>query len=499
MTLSACGGGGSSGTAALNAPAAQTSLPQAQASSNAIVLEKAGVTPFIGIVTMYVSGLANLLGVEFTIEPEAGAVSKPVNVWYSLQALTARGFVDSTGTFLSLPVFGLYADHANQVSVQLQFQDRSAATLALEIDTPTYSDPTGIYDKPLIRQPRLPGSSLGFNYFYMKSGLGSPVIVDTDGQIRWVVPGIANAISSIFQGDGFVIGDPAQPFLYRVSLDGAQTSASLSVPDYTEFHHNIDPGNLGFFAEVNTAQAIESNVIEIDEAGDVLNHWDLGKIISDYMTSQGDNAAAFVRPGVDWFHNNATTYDPSDNSVIVSSRENFVIKIDYHTGNIIWILGDPAKYWYTFPSLRAKALTLAAGGFYPIGQHGISIISGGLLMLFNDGLASSNQPAGEPAGDNRSYSTVSAYSIDIPSMTATEVWDFDYGQTILSQICSSAYEAPGGSILVDYAVADGFKHARLVGLDPSRTVVFDFQYDTVPCNTSWNAKPIALDNLTISD
>ena len=45
---------------------------------------------------------------------------------------------------------------------------------------------------------------------------------------------------------------------------------------------------------------------------------------------------------------------------MVSSRENFVMKLDYHTGNIIWILWDPSKYWYTFPSLRAKALTLAA-------------------------------------------------------------------------------------------------------------------------------------------
>jgi Arylsulfotransferase (ASST). len=29
--------------------------------------------------------------------------------------------------------------------------------------------------------------------------------------------------------------------------------------------------------------------------------------------------------------------------VIVSSRENFVIAIDYETGAIKWILGDPTK------------------------------------------------------------------------------------------------------------------------------------------------------------
>ena len=95
--------------------------------------------------------------------------------------------------------------------------------------------------------------------------------------------------------------------------------------------------------------------------------------------------------------------------------------LGYSTGMIIWILGDPTKYWNTFPSLRAKALTLAPGGLYPIGQHVLSITSDGLLMLFNDGLGSLNQPASEPAGQTRTYSAVSAYSIDQASMTATEV------------------------------------------------------------------------------
>ena len=85
-------------------------------------------------------------------------------------------------------------------------------------------------------------------------------------------------------------------------------------------------------------------------------------------------------------------------------------------------------------------------------------------------------------------------------MTAQESWRFDNGETIDSTVCSSAYEAPGQSVLVDYAVADNFSQARLVGLDANHNVVFDFQYvnELNTCNTSWNAIPIALDNLTIS-
>jgi hypothetical protein len=82
----------------------------------------------------------------------------------------------------------------------------------------------------------------------------------------------------------------------------------------------------------------------------------------------------------------------------------FVIKIDYDTGDIIWILGDPTKYWYTFPSLRAKALTITNGGLYPMGQHAPSVTSTGLLMVFNNGAESFNQPAGAPVGGTLAYS-----------------------------------------------------------------------------------------------
>jgi hypothetical protein len=444
--------------------------------------------------------VATLAAIEFIIAPKPGSVSKPVDVRYSMTALADRGYVTSDS--VKLPVFGLYAGYANQVSLRLQFQDGSTQTLAVGIPTAAYVDPTGIYSNLTIIKQRAPASTLGFDFFFMKSSVGSPVVVDTDGEIRWAVPGVANATSSAFQDGEFVIGDPATAVVYRLQLDGTLTESPLQSTTYTNFHHNIDPGHRGLFAEVDAASDgvtnLETIVAEITDGGSVLNQWDLAGLLSAYMLSKGDDASTFVRPGVDWFHNNATTYDPNDDSIIVSSRENFVVKIDYRTGNILWILGDPTKYWYTFPSLRAKALTLAAGGLYPIGQHGVSITSDGLLMLFNDGKASENQPDGAPAGQSRGYSAVSAYSIDQVSMTAREVWDFDYDQTIYSAFCGSAYESPGQSILVDYAQADNGAETRLVGLNSSHEVVFDLEYPNIMCDASWNARPIAFDDLTIN-
>lgn len=446
------------------------------------------------------AGLGSVTTVQYTIAPKPGSVSAPVQVTYSIAALQTRGYVHAG--ILTVPVYGLYSGYQNQVSMVLTRKGAQPINLEVDITTQAYTDPTGIYDQPDIVVKRTAGSSLGFSFIYVKSNLGSPVILDTDGEIRWRVQDISNSGASALVGDTFTIGDATQPMVSQLGLDDSSTQVDLPTNNYVDFAHDITAGKTGLLTEpdevISGVEALESNVVEMSEQSPttVVSQWDLAAIIGNYMTSQGDNAAAFVRPGVDWFHLNSAIYDPSDDSVIVSSRENFVIKLDYSTGAIKWILGDPTKYWYTFPSLRAKALTLAPGGLYPVGQHALSITADGDLMLFNDGLGSSNQPSGEPAGVTRTYSAVSAYSINEQAMTAQNTWNYDAGQTIYSPICSSAY-MDGTSLLVNYATANNKTQAILVGLDSNQNVVFEFAFPTAGCGTSWNARPIALDNLQV--
>jgi hypothetical protein len=467
------------------------------------VTTEPGVSSFVSLVHVTGVNPSLVTGVQYTIAIKPGSQSRPVHVEYTQSALDARGY--ASGDSVTVPVFGLYAGYENHVSIQLKLRAGGPLAYEVVIQTAPYLDPTGIYSQPTVLVPRAPGSTLGFDFFYIKSALGSPVIIDTDGEIRWVVPGISDSASSSLRGDEFVIGGSQTPTVQGLRLDGTITPpAALPVGPYTDFNHDIAHSKQGFLAEVDAESAgvasIESNVIELsDSSGVAIPHsWDLGAILSAYMSSQGDDAAAFVRPGVDWFHSNSAIYDRSDDSIIVSSRENFVMKLDYETGAIAWILGDPTKYWYTFPSLRAKALTISSGGLYPVGQHALSLTADGLLLLFNDGAGSLNQPAGQSAGESRSYSAVSAYSVDAQSGTATEVWNYDAGQAIYSAFCSSAYEASDRSLLVDYALADGGTRTLLVGLDSSHAKVFEFAYvNSAGCNTGWNARPVALDDLQI--
>lgn len=461
-----------------------------------------GSTPFIAFVRLGGDGIDGVSGYRYSIEPRAGAVAAPVTVSYSRAALESRGYLATGRTTASLPVFGLYAGASNQVRLSLQFSDGSVRDIDLELTAPAYADPDGVYSQPTVLRKATSPAGVGFSYMYLKSAQSGPVIVDIDGAVRWVGPAGLNAYSSAFEADGFVVGAQNAASFIRLRLDGQQAAAvTLDAPTFTAFHHNISPGKNGWLGEFDAIESgvrnIESIMAEFDAAGRIVGSWDFAQIVADYMRSQGDDPSAFVRPGIDWFHMNAAVYDPRDDSFVVSARESFVVKIT-RSGQLLWVLGDPTKYWYSFPSLRAKALQVNAGGFYPIGQHAVSITRDGLLMLFDNGLPSSNQPAGAPVGEARNYSAVSAFAIDAANRSARAVWRFDYGRSILSDICSSAYESRSGGTLINYAVADGRSALRLVGLDAAREVSFDLRFrNTASCRSSWNAEPIDLDRLEV--
>ena len=458
-----------------------------------------GPTPFNAKVEVRGNDLQRVVGAGFTIAPKPGYASRPLDVTYEGPYLTANGYGNGA-TGYTLPVFGLYAGYANAVTLSVRFDDGSVKRLDTTITTPSWTDPVAIYARPQFVRARAPGSALGFDYFMMKSNY-APVVVDTDGEVRWWSPTTLRSFSSIFVGDGILIGDNAAR-LTRLRFDGSAVESAVQ-GDYLRFHHNIDPGKRGILIEMDGLIGgvidWENVIADVDPVdGTVYKQWRLADIIADHMVANGDDPSAFVRLGADWFHMNAATYDARDDSLIVSSRESFLIKIDYATGAIRWILGDPTKYWYTFPSLRAKSLALEAGGLYPIGQHAVSVTADGMVMLFNNGFASIQQPASAPVGASRTYSTMSAYAIDAAAMTAREVRRFDNGQSVYSPICSSVYELDG-SLLMNYAVAESGSRTRLVGLDSALNVVFDFKFATSGggCQTGFNAVPLPLHALTI--
>jgi hypothetical protein len=454
-----------------------------------------GPTPFISRLTLDVSNTSVLKSVQFAIDSKPGSVTRPLSGTYSNDYLVSRGFEHPPE--IILPIYGLYARYANTVRLTYRFMDGSSKQDVTSITTATFNDPCG-YDNPTILQRRTNATNLSYDYVMVKGSCSNfePAIIDTDGALRWVGTAGLSVGNCIFFDNAAYLGHG--PHLTRIDLDGTVTLVSdYSNLGITNFHHNIDRGKVGIILDANTTTQYNSVNIEVDASGRVLKIWDMANILSAAMRAGGDDPSQFVYPSpTDWFHNNGVTYNRADDSVIISSRENFLICLDYETSAIKWILGDPTKKWYQFPSLRRFALTMAPGSLPPIGQHSPSITFDQGLMDFDNGNESIFQ---SPRGGHRDFASPRKYSLDLAGKVATEVWNFPMNGNIHCPFCSSVYEDAPYNYLIDYSIVNGGLpgvpvFAELLGLNAAGDVIFFYRYPATDCGKIYRALPIHLEN-----
>jgi arylsulfate sulfotransferase len=454
-----------------------------------------GPTTFIKFVHLTGSSVGSLKTVSLQIAAKPGATAAPITASYSADYLLGHGYLNTGANTATVPVYGLYQSYANQVSIKFSGRGGSA-TLSQTITTgawdnscnDAYSNKTNV----VTRNSRI---KLDYSYFMLKGWVcnAHPVVMDIDGQVRWAGTAGNGEQGSSFLGNSFYLGGGSS--LYKIETDGTYAEVgNYSSGGYWGFHHNIDFGKDGLPLDLHHNSDVESNIIEVNSAEQVLRSWDLAAIFDAAMIAGGDDPSGFVNHNYgDWFHNNAATYWKQRNELVVSSRENFVVGIGYDDRQIHWILGDRDKAWFqNYPSLRPFALNLTAGTHPPIGQHAVSITSAGNLMLFDNGYQSFNH---SPSGSSRSYSSPRQYQITIKGskFEAKEVWSFEHSQTVWSPICSSIYQS-GTSYLIDYASEGG--GIRLVGLDSQSHIAFEYKLPGTAYYSGWNALPIGFQNLT---
>jgi arylsulfate sulfotransferase len=473
-------------------------VPNTGTQNVTITAQTPGPKPFISFVSAHMAD-ANLLAyVEFAIAPKPGSATRPVDARYSSAYLLRRGYLNlRTGT-ITVPVFGLYAGYTNDVRLVCGFVDGTSEAGRLSIQTAKYKG--GVFDRPIVVKALTQDTPLSYSFMLLKDyAFGDcPVVMDTDQQIRWVGTADMPTPSSIYFDNSFFIAYNVTG-MARMEWDGTFVPvADYAAQGVAGFQHNFDFGKTGIITDIDTPDYLESVNMEVDTSGHILHTWNLADIITEAMLAGGDDPTLFVAaPGtqVDWFHNNSAAYRPSDDSIIISSRENFVIALDYETGTIKWILGDTTKQWYGFSSLRKYALRLGPNSHFPIGQHSVSFVSDRLL-LFDDGFPSSNHA---PAGKYRLYSAPRKYAIDQAAGLATEVWNYLAEPPIYSPITSSVYEDAPGNYLIDYATAGPFLFADLIGLNAPAAKVLDFKLTEVQTSgTAWNAVPLHLENLVFN-
>src|SRR6266498_674409 len=148
-----------------------------------------GVTPFVGKLNLMASNTTVLKEIQFTITPKPGSFARPLSGTYANYYLVNRGFENQQTGAITLPVYGLYAGRANILTLTYRFMDGSSRQANFAATTASFNDEGCGYNNPARLLPRSNSTALSYDYFFDSSACGdfSPVILDSDGNLRWVI------------------------------------------------------------------------------------------------------------------------------------------------------------------------------------------------------------------------------------------------------------------------------------------------------------------------
>ena len=351
-------------------------------------------------------------------------------------------------------------------------------------------------------------------------------IIDTKGETRWYL--LASLINDTEDpwSSGFMMG-------FQQAPDGALTwgfgqryvkydligrkiwdrRLPSAYADYSHAFDNMQNGNSLLRvssadyrrADGKRVHTVRDVIIEVDKDGGVVDEWKLMEILDPYradvikvldqgavclnidaskagQTLSAEDLAkqeaegqfgdvAGVGPGRNWAHVNSVDYDPTDDSIIISSRhQSAAIKIG-RDKKVKWIMGSPEGWSDKF---KDKVLTpvdakgnkikcegsKCEGGFdWSWTQHTAWRIDKKstkdviYITVFDNGDARGME---QPALAEEKYTRGVIYKIDQKKMTVEQVWEVgkEYGHDAFSPVTGLAqYQEDKDSVVVYYSTA----------------------------------------------
>jgi hypothetical protein len=210
-------------------------------------------------------------------------------------------------------------------------------------------------------------------------------------------------------------------------------------------------------------------MVEFEPTGKVVQEWKLLDVLDPVRLGPGSLGTGFWakvyeekldEPGYDWAHANSLLYDERDHSAILSlNHQSAIVKIDLESGDLKWILGDPAGWKEPWSS---KLLAPVGEVVWPYNQHAAKLTPEGQILLFDNG-AELGIPWFEPTRSEPRHSRAVIYEVDEAKGEVRQVWSFGSpeGEFFYSSFLSDTDWLPGtGNILVtagarEHPAADG--------------------------------------------
>lgn len=340
-----------------------------------------------------------------------------------LPTITVKG-KDKLSTFVNtfesstkhyLPIYGLYANKENEITIEFD-NIKKDLIIKTEALPDNIALPTEVYSN----KDKLNNDL----YFFTPSSLGYTLAYDVNGDVRWYFT--SNAlwkIDRLKNGNLLLSTERLINFpyymtgLYEMDLLGKIYNEYSLPGGYHHDYYELDNGNLLIATDDFDQSTVEDTIVEMDrKTGNIIKTFDLKDIL------KTDDGKSENWTEYDWFHNNAVWYDKKTNSITLSGRhQDAVINIDYDSGKLNWIIGDPTNWSKEYQKYFFK----------PIGddfewqwsQHAAMITPEGYVFILDNGNNKSKIESQYVKATN-SYTRGVVYKIDTTNMTIEQIWQY---------------------------------------------------------------------------
>ena len=409
-----------------------------------ISVDAYGIAPLSAILSFTTSKPASI-----TVEVESKNGAKPVtNVF------------ETVSTEHQIPIYGLYENEATNVKLTAHYKDGTSETSTISVtgnSLPSDFVPVSITEADTAQMAD------GWTFIMAGSLQGYVYAIDETGAVRWMLSekglGAAGSLLPLSNGNYLIGGDKSFGQYYKYNLFELNMTGQI-INEYlvNGYHHDaqeLPNGNLLILANNVNGDVVEDTMYEIERStGAILRTWDLNSYFNVGNYNNAGQHVSDVNYGSDthdWLHTNGMEYDESTNSVLISARhQDAVFSMSLETGDINWILSNPDDLWPEY--LKEKLLKPTDDNFeWQYGQHNISLLPNGDIMMFDNGdYRSKNTDGVLPATEG--YSRAVVYRIDKENMTVSQVWQFgkELGSAPMAAYVSSSQYLGENHYLIDF-------------------------------------------------
>lgn len=427
----------------------------------------------------------------------------PASVHVHVTGKTSDADVDHDLTSLEtdhlVPIYGLYPDYLNTVTLTVTDASGEKTTTTVEIQTEPIAPET--IENIIIQTDieKAAAMSDGMNFLYSQK-----LAFDSHGDIRWTNNTWFTPPCTLYDYEnGTYITS------YGAYLEGDVLFTERNFLGkflrvwYSPYgaHHDIEEGENGnLLITGGKGVVMEDFVYELDtQTGEVIHTLDLKTVLP--RSSERSNATQTAQSTMgfrvdaspsDWFHLNAIVWD--DGSVILSGRHmSAVVKMDWPSGKIEWILASP----YGWPNMFQKYLLTPVEGQsdfeWPYWQHAPYLMPDQDnnpdtedILVFDNGTVRFGEADVQEALRSgnlsaiQNYSRLVQYRINASKGTIEQIWQYgkERGEELYSNRCGNVNLLVNGNRLGYFYVEskdlqNRSTHAVMSEVDSDGTLVWE--------------------------